>query len=215
MRTRGTVAAAVLVTLGLGLSACSSDDTASDETSTSTTPAASSSATESSNDSNTETSDTDSADSDTDVDVTKPGTKLKFGKSATVPFEYAKKEGAIKLTVNDIEKGSEDDLSEYGDKAKDMTPYFIHYTIENVDGTDFEHARPRFSGLLEDGSSTGVVIGGDAGGKCEQDGAPAGFDEKGAEHDACKLAATTGGAKVASVEWNNDDYQDDPIVWSE
>lgn len=55
-------------------------------------------------------------------DVTAPGTKLKVGDRAVLPFENTSdKKGTIAVTVTAIEKGTEADMAAFGDKAKGMT----------------------------------------------------------------------------------------------
>lgn len=208
-----TATAAVLLAAGLGLSACGSDSGSGAEQQNAT-PVQTETSSSSMSTSTSESEETSATGQASNADFTPPGTELKVGDTATVPFEYIDNKGTIELTVDAIKKGSSDDLAKYGKQAKGMTPYYIKYTIKNVGGTDLENARPNFDGLLKDGSSTGVVISGDVAGKCESEGAPESFKEKGATFDSCDLAATTG-AKVTAVEWDQfGDYEDEPIVWT-
>ncbi|MGY5025026.1 hypothetical protein ACWGHQ_14225, partial [Streptomyces griseus] len=139
MHKRRIVLAASAVALGLGLSACNGDD---GESAAKESPAASASASASAPASSEPSSESPTDDSGNggeapaDGDVTAPGTKLKTGDRAVLPFRYTSdKQGTIAVTVTAIEKGAESDMAAFGDKAKGMTPYFIKMKVENVGGT--------------------------------------------------------------------------------
>jgi hypothetical protein len=202
--------AAVLTTIGLGLSACGGDEegaAAQDPP----PPAPVSSAPSS------ESPATGSGDGavPADGEITAPGTKLKVGDRAVLPFEYtSKKKGTIAVTVTAIEKGAPADMAAFGAKAKGMTPYFIKMKVENVGGTDLAYASLRLDGVLDGGSGTGVVLIGEIPGKCDRESAPREFTTKGASYETCSLSATTGTPVTAAKFDEGDEYRDGPIVWT-
>lgn len=202
--------------MGLGLSACSDDD---GEPTAKESPAASASdpapaPSEPSSESPAADSGDDSA-APAGGDVTAPGTKLKVGDRAVVPFEYtSKKKGTIAVTVTAIEKGAEADMAAFGDKAKGMTPYFIKMKVENVGGTDLSYASLKLDGVLEGGAGTGVVLIGDIPGKCDRETAPREFTTKGASYETCALSATKTAPVVGAEFDEGDAYSDSPVVWA-
>ncbi|SFB04940.1 hypothetical protein SAMN05216266_10441 [Amycolatopsis marina] len=210
MHKRHIVFAAVLATIGLGLSACGSDDEkpmAQDLPSAPASPAPTS-----------ESTADDSGDDSTGApegDTAAPGTELKVGDTAVLPFEYtSEKTGTIAVTVTAIEKGTEADMAAFGDKAKGMTPYFIKMKVENVGGTDLSYASLKLNGALEGGAGTGVVLMGDIPGKCDNETAPTEFTTKGASYETCSLSATSGKPVIAATFDEGDEYRDDPVVWT-
>lgn len=217
MHKRRIVIAATAIAMGLGLSACSDDDgeptakgspssSASDPAPDSSAPSSESPADDSG----------DSGAAPADGDVTAPGTKLKVGDRAVLPFEYTSdKKGTIAVTVTAIEKGAESDMAAFGDKAKGMTPYFIKMKVENVGGTDLSYASLKLDGVLEGGAGTGVVLIGDIPGKCDRETAPREFTTKGASYETCALSATKS-APVTGAEFDEGDaYRGSPVVWTE
>ncbi|MFI1223810.1 MULTISPECIES: hypothetical protein [unclassified Streptomyces] len=199
--------------MGLGLSGCNGDDgePAAKESPASSAPAPTSSAP--SSESPTDDSGDDAAPAT--GDVTAPGTELKVGDRAVLPFEYTSdKKGTIAITVTAIEKGAESDMAAFGDKAKGMTPYFIKMKVENVGGTDLSYASLKLDGALEGGAGTGVVLIGDLPGKCDRETAPREFTTKGASYETCSLTATKT-APIAAAEFDEGDaYSDSPVVWT-
>ncbi|AXK37135.1 hypothetical protein DVA86_06500 [Streptomyces armeniacus] len=201
--------------MGLGVSACGSDDEKED-TGAKDSPSASSPAPASS-EPGSESTPTDGGDdgAPAEGDVTAPGTKVKVGDRAVLPFEYtSQKKGTIAVTVTAIEKGTEADMSGFGAKAKGMTPYFIKTKVENVGGTDLSYASLKLDGVLEGGSATGVVLIGDIPGKCDNESAPRDFNTKGASYETCALSATKT-APVTAASFNEGDaYSSSPVVWA-
>ena len=148
------------------------------------------------------------------ADVTKPGAELKIGERAVVPFTFGtEKEGTIAITVTSIEKGENADLAKYGEKAKDLVPYFIRATIENVGGTDLAYSTVSLRAIGGDGRSTGVIISGDVD-KCESESADKNFTTPGAKYETCVLQASRASGTVGGATFDKGDaYQDDPVVW--
>ncbi|MGN5637217.1 hypothetical protein [Streptomyces sp. AC154] len=211
--------AATLATMGLGLTACSDgDDSASAQDSPSASapasadPAASDSAAADPSSPSADPGDDGAAPAG---DVTAPGTKLKVGAKAVLPFKYGTdKKGTIAVTVTAIEKGAEADMAGFGAKAKGMTPYYIRMKVENVGGTDLSYASLKLRGELADGGPTGIVLIGDLPGKCDNDTAPRDFKTKGASYETCSLSATKTTPIAAASFDEGDAYSDSPVLWT-
>ncbi|TCP48633.1 hypothetical protein EV191_110193 [Tamaricihabitans halophyticus] len=147
-----------------------------------------------------------------DAELTEPGTELSVGDRAVLPFE----EGAIGITVTSIEEGDTEgfraDNADNPDAAK-IIPYYIKYTVENVDGSDFGNTSvPRLGGITADGGTTGTVLTGSLG-DCEQVRPDEDFTEVGATFETCNLQGGQEGREVGGVKFDEDDYRDDPVVW--
>jgi hypothetical protein len=147
-------------------------------------------------------------------DVTKPGTELKLGERAVVPFKYGTtKSGTIAITVTAIEKGANADLAKYGDKAKGITPYYLRATIENVDGADLSYSSVSLRALGEDGRSTGVIITGSTD-QCKSGTSGKDFSTPGAKFESCTLQGAREGSAVTAATFDKGDgYDKSPLVW--
>ena len=147
-------------------------------------------------------------------DVTKPGTELKLGERAVVPFKYGTtKSGTIAITVTAIEKGANADLAKYGDKAKGITPFYLRATVENVDGADLAYSSVSLRALGTDGRSTGVIITGSTD-QCKSGTAGKDFTQAGAKFETCTLQGAREGSEVAAATFDKGDgYDKSPLVW--
>lgn len=148
-------------------------------------------------------------------DVTPPGTELKVGERALVPFKFGTdKNGTIGITVTAIDKGDNADLAAFGEKAKGITPYYIRVTVENVGGTDLSYSSLSLRAIGEDGKGTGVIISGDTK-QCESESAKKDFTTAGAKYETCVLQGAREGAAVAGASYaNGDGYDKSPVTWS-
>ncbi|MFK0245466.1 hypothetical protein ACIQUM_12255 [Amycolatopsis azurea] len=148
------------------------------------------------------------------ADATAPGSELKVGDRAVVPFKYGNdKSGTIAITVKSIELGPKDDLAAYGDKAKGMTPVYIRISVENVGGTDLTYSSVRLRAVGTDGKSTGVIITGETP-KCQSETAKKDFKTVGATFETCALQAVKDGDEVGGATFGDGDaYKDKPVVW--
>ncbi|MEO3767818.1 hypothetical protein [Streptomyces sp. B5E4] len=152
-----------------------------------------------------------------EVEVTPPGTKLKIGEQAVVPYDRAGATGHIGITVtgvSDVDKAAFDAaLGENGDA--DITPFCVEYTIENADGSDLGGSYPPdLVGTTADGGETGAtVFGADVEG-CAEGVAPDEFAEAGASYETKRVQGAGPGAAVAGASYEEDDYEDKPIVWT-
>ena len=206
---RGPLFIAAVATAGLLLSACGSEtggqavpapDTTTETTSTATS-----------------TKETSASKSAPPVpaggDITAPGSKLKVGERAVIPITVGDKSGTIAVTVTAIEAGPKEDLAKFGDKAKNITPFYLRAKVENLSGTDLSFTSIGLRGLGEDGKGTGVIISGDTP-KCDSTSAPRTFKAAGETYETCVLSAAQDGSKVAGAEYNRgDDYVKTPLVW--
>ncbi|WP_309505473.1 hypothetical protein [Streptomyces phytophilus] len=152
-----------------------------------------------------------------EVEVTPPGTKLKIGDTAVVPYDRAGATGHIGITVtgvSDVDKAAFDAaLGENGDA--DITPFCVEFTIENADGSDLGGSYPPdLTGVTADGGDSGAtVFGADIEG-CEEGVAPDEFAEAGASYETKRLQGAGPGASVAGASYEEDGYEDDPVVWT-
>ncbi|MFW6695553.1 hypothetical protein [Streptomyces sp. MAR4 CNX-425] len=152
-----------------------------------------------------------------EVEVTPPGTTLKIGERAVVPYDRAGATGHIGITVtgvSDVDKAAFDAaLGENGDA--DITPFCVEYTIENADGSDLGGSYPPdLVGTTADGGDPGAtVFGADLEG-CAEGVAPDEFAEAGATYETKRLQGAGPGAAVEGAAYEEDDYADEPIVWT-
>ncbi|MGP3929321.1 hypothetical protein [Nonomuraea sp. KM88] len=147
---------------------------------------------------------------ETTTETTAAGTRLKLGERAVVPF----RKGTIGVTVTAVEKGDPADLvRERGQQAKGITPYYIRFTVENVDGTDHSYSSgPSLSLVTADGSGTGAIVTGGMPG-CERESAPRDFSTAGATFTSCRLGGARTGIAITGAKFDDDDYRDKPVVW--
>ncbi|MFB8088976.1 hypothetical protein [Streptomyces sp. NPDC055992] len=218
MTHKGRIVSAVALTaLSLGLTACNDgeDGAAVQESPSASAPASPDPA---SSDAASESPSADPSEgggAPAGGEVAAPGTKVKVGDRAVVPFSYGtSKKGTVAITVTAIEKGAEADMAPFGDKAKGMTPYYIRMKVENVGGTDLAYSSLRLRGKLADGSPSGVILIGDLPGKCASETAPRGFVTKGASYETCSLAATKTDPIAAAAFEEGDAYSDSPVLWT-
>ncbi|MEU8628671.1 hypothetical protein [Streptomyces sp. NPDC048669] len=204
--------AAGLTTMALGLTACNDGD---DSSSAQGSPSASAPASSDPGSKSPSADPSDDGAAPAKGDTTAPGTKLKIGDKAVLPFKYGTdKKGTIAVTVTAIEKGAEADMAGFGAKAKGMTPYYIRMKVENVGGTDLAYSSLKLRGELEGGGPTGIVLIGDLPGKCDNDTAPRDFTTKGASYETCSLSATKTTPIVAASFDEGDAYSDSPVLWT-
>ncbi|MFF5985507.1 hypothetical protein [Prauserella flavalba] len=204
---------AAVATLGLTLAACGGEEDAAGGEATTAPPAPTSSEQSPVSES---ADSSPSAGGTAPVEATAPGTELKVGETATIPFTYGTdKSGTIAVTVTAIDKGDPADLAQFGERANGLVPYFIKFKVENVGGTDLSYASVDLRAITADGRGTGVVITGDVEGKCETENADSEFTTAGATFETCTLQAAQDGVEVTGAEFDEgDEYTDDPIVWT-
>ncbi|WUW22417.1 hypothetical protein OG521_17090 [Streptomyces sp. NBC_01463] len=218
MTHKGRIVTAVaLTTLTLGLTACNDgeDSSSAQESPSASAPASPDPASSDPGSESPSADPGDDAGAPAGGDVAAPGTKLKIGDRAILPFTYGtEKKGTVAVTVTAIEKGAEADMAPFGAKAKGMTPYYIRMKVENVSGTDLSYASLRLRGRLEGGGPTGVILIGDLPGKCDNETAPRDFTTKGASYETCSLSATKTDPIAAASFEEGDAYSDSPVLWT-
>jgi hypothetical protein len=198
---RGPLFIAAAATAGLLLSGCGSETTGTAAPASTTTAAT------------TTSEETSSAAAVPTGDATAPGTKLKVGARAVIPYAATDKNGTIAVTLTAIEPGAKEDLAKFGDKAKGITPFYLRVRVENLSATDLRYISVSLRGLGADGKGTGVIISGDTP-KCDSTSAPKTFTTAGASYETCVLTAAPDGSKVAAAEYNRGDgYDKSPVVW--
>jgi len=204
---RGPLFIAAVATAGLLLSACGSETTGT------ATPATSDTTTAETTSSKAKASTTASAPPVVaGGNVTAPGTKLKVGAQAVIPYTLSDKSGTMGVTLVAIEQGAKEDLAKFGDKAKNITPFYLRVKVENLSGTDLSFTSVSLRGLGADGKGTGVIISGDTA-NCDSSSAPKTFTTSGASYETCVLSGAPDGLKVAAAEYNRSEYGKSPIVW--
>lgn len=73
------------------------------------------------------------------VTLTKPGTDLKFGETATVAYEpNSERNTVLEMTVQSAQQGTIADLGSYvlDDRTKASTPYYVNVAVKNVGDGD-------------------------------------------------------------------------------
>ncbi|AUI59356.1 hypothetical protein [Amycolatopsis sp. BJA-103] len=148
------------------------------------------------------------------ADATAPGSELKVGDRAVVPFKYGTdKTGTVAITVKSIELGAKEDLAAYGEKAKGMTPVYIRMSVENVGGTDLTYSTVRLRAVGPNNKSTGVIITGETP-QCQSETAKKDFKAAGATYETCELQAIRDGGEVGGATYTDSDgYKDKPVIW--
>lgn len=200
-RTTTTLLSALAV-LTLAVSGCGSEEPEKSSAAPTTAPSASA------------TSSPEQSGAPTDAKTTAPGTELKLGERAVIAFKSGSRQGTIAITVTAIEAGDEAAFrSKFGKKADGIVPYYIRYTVENVDGSDLAHtSSPMLGAVGADGRSTGAIVVGSITG-CERESASRTFNTPGAKYETCRLQGARKGLEVAGAEYDEGDYDDKPITW--
>ncbi|HEY6740317.1 MAG TPA: hypothetical protein VI076_15845 [Actinopolymorphaceae bacterium] len=145
-------------------------------------------------------------------ELTKPGTELKVGERAVLPYD----DGVVAVTVSAVEKADKAAfVAKFGDRAKDIVPYFIKYEVEFVEGKDLAYSSgPRLDLQTADGGRTGAIVSGEMEG-CERESAPKEFDSPGASFETCRLAGASPDVQITGAKFEDEEpYEDSPIVWA-
>lgn len=150
--------------------------------------------------------------------TTEPGTGLKVGQSAVIPFEEDEKQGVLQVTVTAIEKGTIDDLTAANVKVKDeqksSTPYYVRATFKNVSNTDLSDTSliVPLRGLDQAGRDLGFITVLGTFKKCQR---PDAEDfTNGAEVSGCRLILAPAGTTVASATFEFPrKSSDEPVTW--
>ncbi|MGY6653367.1 hypothetical protein ACXIZN_14460 [Amycolatopsis sp. TRM77291] len=142
-----------------------------------------------------------------------PGSELKVGERAVVPFSDAGKSGTIAITVKSIEVGPKEDLAEFKDKGEGSLPVYVRMVVENVGGTDLADTSVSVRAVGADGKGTKVIMASGTA-ACKGEPAPADFSKPGATYETCDTEGVKEGGEVGGVSFSDGDgYKDDPITW--
>lgn len=214
-----------------GSAESTSSDTAGSETpttapSTESTPSSSSSSASSSSSSSASSSGTASTTFSGNPDnlgLTAPGTALKFGDPALLPFAFADAEGVFTVSGLSVTKGSEADWATLGVDTSDAQgeePWYLRMTLKQESGGDFSFTSVQddlwaYSG--EDILST-VYPNDDTNSLCPLTYAPEEFTV-GGTYDACVVLSVNLGEGVDRVQFEggydpDDPYYENPVVWT-
>ncbi|WP_406311379.1 hypothetical protein OHA77_21570 [Streptosporangium sp. NBC_01639] len=157
-----------------------------------------------------ETDQAETGQAETAEAATAAGTGLKVGDRAVLPY----KEGTVGVTVTAVEAGDQQAFEQrYGTRAKGIVPYYIRYTVENVDGRKLAFmSAPYLQLLTADGRSTGAIVSGTTD-DCRRESAPKDFTRAGATFETCKLAGAAAGVKIAGAKFDEGDYRKNPVTW--
>ncbi|WAL68445.1 hypothetical protein ORV05_11950 [Amycolatopsis cynarae] len=145
------------------------------------------------------------------ADVAAPGTKVKLGERAVIPWQ----DGSVAITVTSVEPGDVAGFRQkFGENAEGLQPYYVRFTMENVGGTDLSGKNPPLvRAALADGSGTGTFITGSVD-ACESKLTPSTFTTVGAKFDTCVLDAADNEDKVAGARYGSGQYDDKPLLWT-
>ncbi|UUV32772.1 hypothetical protein NQK81_04755 [Amycolatopsis roodepoortensis] len=141
-----------------------------------------------------------------------PGSELKVGERAVVPFSDAGKSGTIAITVKSVEIGPKEDLADFKNKGEGILPVYVRMVVENVGGTDLADTSVSVRAVNPDGKGTKVLMA-NATSACKGEDAPESFTTGGATYETCKTQGVKDGDEVGGVTFGDGEYQDDPITW--
>ncbi len=148
----------------------------------------------------------------------KPGTKLKFGEQAIVPFysRYAKGVVGITVTVESV-KAPDADIDqlplndEDKGKLRGKNFFFVREKLTNVDGTNLAEVHtPYLTATTKSGGFPGTLLGMAkvAVTGCEEKSfAPKDFSVKGAVYEECHLHFGVASDPIASLAYTDKPYE--------
>ncbi|ANN17392.1 hypothetical protein SD37_18245 [Amycolatopsis orientalis] len=142
-----------------------------------------------------------------------PGSELKVGERAVVPFSDAGKSGTIAITVKAVEIGPKEDLAKFKNQGEGTLPVYVRMVVENVGGTDLAGTSVSVRALDANGKGTKVIMAGGTA-ACKGETAPENFTAQGATYETCDTEGVKDGGEVGGVSFSEGDgYKDDPISW--
>ena len=112
------------------------------------------------------------------VTLTKAGTALKFGETATVAYEQnPQRSSVLALTVNSVAKGRIGDLAAYqlDPASKKSTPYYARVQVKNLGTGDLSHAITPIYAVDSTNALVQAVSFNNTFAKCPSTTLPAGF----------------------------------------
>jgi hypothetical protein len=148
------------------------------------------------------------------VTLTKPGSQLAFGDTATVGFApTASRSTALQLTVRKVYQGRISDLAAYDldPTALKARPYYVTVTVKNVgDGQVGRSAIPLWA-LAQDNTLIGASGFTNTFAKCASQALPRDFGP-GASTNTCLMFLMPAGGTLAGVSYRPV-METAPIVW--
>lgn len=159
--------------------------------------------------------------------TTKPGTKLKFGEFATVPYYSTFDKGLVEMTVNvDSAPAQDADIDKLRlsaadkDKLRGKTFFFVHVKMVNVDGVNLsEIVAPTMWAYTGGDWMAGTFLGLDhpqVPGCADWDIAPPEFAKPGAVYEQCELFFATQANPVTAVWYAEKPYENKKtraVIW--
>ncbi len=150
--------------------------------------------------------------------TTKPGTKLKFGQQAVVPFYSYYDKGLVGITVTVDSAPALDEDIDYlplkdEDKAKlrGKTFFFVRTKMVNLDGVNFaDILPPTLTATTRSGGWPGALLGGarvDVTGCDSVSAAPKDFSAAGAVFEQCQLYFGVSSDPIASLAYTEQPYE--------
>jgi hypothetical protein len=150
--------------------------------------------------------------------TTKPGTKLKFGQEAVVPFYSYYDKGLVGITVTVEDTPALDDDIDHlplkdDDKAKlrGKRFFFVRTKMVNLDGVNFSDVLPpTLMTTTRSGGFPGALLGGartDVTGCDSVSSAPKTFSVAGAVFEQCQLYFGVPSDPIASVAYTDQPYE--------
>jgi hypothetical protein len=148
------------------------------------------------------------------VTLTKPGTALKFGDTATVAYEQnSQRSSVLALTVASVQKGSIKDLAAYQLDAagKKSTPYYARVNVKNVGAGDLSHAIAPVYAVDSTNALVQAVSFNNSFAKCPSTTLPTGFTA-GKSANLCLTYLVSPGRTVVEMSYRPL-QQYEPITW--
>lgn len=151
-------------------------------------------------------------------EAVKPGTKLKFGEQAIIPFysHYAKGVVGLTVTVESV-KAPDADIDGLPLKDEDKAKlrgknfFFVREKLTNVDGTNLaEVYAPTLSARTKSGGWPGSLLGmgnSDVAGCEDEHFAPKDFSTKGAVFESCRLHFGVASDPITSLAYTSQPYE--------
>ncbi len=147
-----------------------------------------------------------------------PGTKLKFGEQAVIPFYSYYAKGVVGLTVTvESVKAPDADIDELPLKEEDKAKlrgkdfFFVREKLTNVDGINLaEVTTPVLTATTKSGGFPGTLLGmgkHDVTGCEDQSFAPKDFAAKGAVFEGCRLYFGVASDPITSLAYTEKPYE--------
>jgi hypothetical protein len=150
--------------------------------------------------------------------TTKPGTTLKFGEQALVPYYGPNAKGLLGITVSVESRPATDaDVDSLPLKAEDKakmrgkTLFFVHQILVDVDGVNFTEMRmPALTTGTRGGGVPGIVLGASGIAGCQSVGrATTYFTTKGAKFEQCNWYFGEASDPIDSLKYTDQPYDGD------